>query len=129
MKKCIPAVAAIVLFSIFATTVDATPPKPKPVVEKKCEKCEKRAKPAVCAKCDAGCPPVAKCCTDARICIVVDNAPVCFTENGLRTFNAMFSAATQRAMENVAIRALNSTKTAPACKKCEEGKKCEQCKK
>ncbi len=70
-----------------------------------------------------GCPPVPCCCEDATICIIEESPPVCYTENGLRAFAAIFRGAATRGVENATIRAFNSTKVVPDCVDCDKDKK------
>ena len=69
-----------------------------------------------CERCDAHAGHADGCCHDARLVVRTSNARVCFTERGLHSFAALFTNATQKAMENVAVRALNATTVAPPCK-------------
>jgi hypothetical protein len=69
------------------------------------------------------CPPVPCCCEDARICIIEEAPPVCYTEAGLNAFVAIFRGAAAQGVENATIRAFNATKVVPDCVKCDEKKK------
>ncbi len=69
-----------------------------------------------CEHCDAHCGHGSGCCHDATLHVRTSNARVCFTQQGLYSFAALFTNATQKAMENVAVRALNATQVSPPCK-------------
>lgn len=75
------------------------------------KKREEAAKSAPCPSCSApisgSCSPA---CHDASLTICVDLARPCYTEQGLKSFAALFSAAAERGVENASIRAFNQVK-------------------
>jgi hypothetical protein len=114
---CVAVVLAIGLSAVSNVEADA---------------CDKTAKPVPAASVvlshpvpapDVICPPVPPCCEDARICIIEDSPPVCYTETGLRAFVTIFRGAAARGVENATIRALNATESVPDCIRYEDSQK------
>lgn len=85
--------------------------------------CDKKPVPVPmpCGSCE--CPPVPCCPQDSCAAIVVGEPAAVYTEAGLRTFAAIFSAAATKGVENATVRAFNATKACPPCDPCEKPKK------
>ena len=97
------ALVAVAACMVFGVNANATTPQPVPA--------------------DIICPPVPCCCEDARVCVIEEVAPVCYTEAGLKAFVTLFRDAAAKGVENATIRAFNATKVAPDCVDCDQPKK------
>jgi hypothetical protein len=113
---CVVGILAIVLCAAWGANVNACDKTPTPA-------------PAPCAghqhQVQVGnviCPPVPCCCEDARICIIEEVPPVCYTEAGLQAFVAIFRGAAAKGVENATVRAFNATKVVPDCIDCDKDK-------